>query len=155
MLVELDSLRSMAGTYQAGLRDVNRKEFEFLQQLSAAKTRADRLDEQLRSQGDELSAASREIGILRAAQGMPPEIAALLQRLAQAGQLDASAFDAIGTTLDAQVSLPARCPNCNEGEPELSHSADGYELLCPECDHASGACASRLEAVAQFSRTGR
>ncbi|QKM55474.1 Chromosome partition protein Smc [Burkholderia glumae] len=154
MLVELDSLRSMAGTYQAGLRDVNRKEFEFLQQLSAAKARADRLDEQLRSQGDELAAASREIETLRAAQGIPPEMAALLQRLANAGQLDASAFEAIGTALDAHVVLPARCPKCDEGEPELSHTADGYELQCPECEHASGACASRLEAVAQFGRAG-
>ena len=50
MLVELDSLRSMASTYQSGLRDVQRKEFDFLQQLSSAKARADRLEEQLRSQ---------------------------------------------------------------------------------------------------------
>ncbi|MBN3723618.1 DNA-binding protein [Burkholderia sp. Ac-20379] len=152
MLVELDSLRSMAGTYQAGLRDVNRKEFEFLQQLSAAKARADRLDEQLRSQGDELSAATREIETLRAAQGVPSEIAVLLQRLADAGQLDTTAYAAIGASLDAHVRVPGHCPKCEEGEPELSSTSDGFELLCPECDHTSGDCASRFEAVAQFKR---
>ncbi len=155
MLVELDSLRSMAGTYQAGLRDVNRKEFEFLQQLSAAKARADRLDEQLRSQGDELQAAAREIDTLKAAQGVRPEIAGLLQKLADMGQLDAEAFAAIGTSLDAHVSVPARCPKCEEGEPELSSTEHGFELQCPECEHDSGDCASRFEAVAQFMRMGR
>lgn len=154
MLVELDSLRSMAGTYQAGLRDVNRKEFEFLQQLSAAKARADRLDQQLREQGDELTAATREIETLRQAQGVPSGIAVLLRRLADAGLLDAAAFEAIGSSIDAHVNLPPRCPKCEEGEPELSHDEEGFELLCPECEHASGHCASRFEAVTQFNRIG-
>ncbi len=153
MLVELDSLRSMASTYQQGLRDVNRKEFDFLQQLSAAKARADRLDAQLREQGDELTAAANEVQVLRASQGMTPEIAALIRRLADAGNLDAAAFDAIGTSLDQHVSLPGRCPKCGDGEPELSHGADGYELLCPECEHTSGARPSRFAAVACFTRS--
>lgn len=76
MLVELDSLRNMASTYQSGLRDVQRKEFDFLQQLSAAKARADRLDEQLRSQSDELEAATREVNTLRRNRNMTPEVAA-------------------------------------------------------------------------------
>ncbi|KGS86158.1 putative sMC protein [Burkholderia pseudomallei MSHR7500] len=153
MLVELDSLRSMASTYQQGLRDVNRKEFDFLQQLSAAKARADRLDAQLREQGDELTAALNEVQILRASQGMTPEIAALIRRLANAGNLDAAAFDTIGTSLDQHVTLPARCPKCGDGEPELSHDAHGYELLCPECEHASGTQPSRFAAAACFTRT--
>ncbi|KGX94293.1 hypothetical protein Y023_5868 [Burkholderia pseudomallei A79D] len=153
MLVELDSLRSMASTYQQGLRDVNRKEFDFLQQLSAAKARADRLDAQLREQGDELTAALNEVQTLRASQGMTLEIAALIRRLANAGNLDAAAFDTIGTSLDQHVTLPARCPKCGDGEPELSHDAHGYELLCPECEHASGTQPSRFAAAACFTRT--
>jgi hypothetical protein len=152
MLVELDSLRSMAATYQAGLRDVNRKEFDFLQQLSAAKARADRLDEQLRSQGDELAALVKEADALRANPGMPPELAGLMLRLAETGQLDSAMFSAIGTSLDTQVALPARCPKCEDGEPELSRNDDGYELLCPECDHASGPTASRFEAITRFGQ---
>ncbi|WP_089341391.1 DNA-binding protein [Burkholderia singularis] len=151
MLVELDSLRSMASTYQQGLRDVNRKEFDFLQQLSAAKARADRLDEQLREQSDDLAEAIKEVEILRASQGITPELAALIRRLADAGQLDAAAFDAIGTSLDQHVTLPARCPKCGHGEPELSHSTDGYELLCPDCEHTSDAQPSRFAAAAHFS----
>ncbi|WP_431823901.1 DNA-binding protein [Burkholderia sp. F1] len=149
MLVELDSLRSMASTYQAGLRDVQRKEFDFLQQLSAAKTRADRLEEQLRSQSDELAAATREMNTLRANRGMNPEIAGLIRRLADAGKLDADAFTAIGTTLDSDIPVPNQCPRC-DGEPELSHTDEGFEVSCPECEYASGAWPSRFEAVTRF-----
>lgn len=152
MLVELDSLRSMASTYQAGLRDVNRKEFDFLQQLSAAKARADRLDEQLREQSDELVEVTKEAETLRASQGVTPELALLIQRLADAGQLDAAAFAAIGGSLDSHLKLPTHCPQCEEGEPELSHTDEGYELLCPECNHASGPGRSRFEAMVLFTR---
>ncbi|AIO38321.1 hypothetical protein DM40_3413 [Burkholderia cenocepacia] len=151
MLVELDSLRSMASTYQSGLRDVQRKEFDFLQQLSAAKTRADRLEEQLRAQSDELERATRDLHALQASRGMNPEISALIRRLADAGQLDAAAFAAIGTSMDHDTPVPNQCPRC-DGEPELSHGADGFEVSCPECEHASGPWPSRFEAVARFTR---
>ncbi|PCE29978.1 DNA-binding protein [Burkholderia ubonensis] len=149
MLVELDSLRSMASTYQAGLRDVQRKEFDFLQQLSAAKTRADRLEEQVRSQSDELAAATREMNTLRANREMNPEIAGLIRRLADAGKLDADAFAVIGTALDFDIPVPNQCPHC-DGEPELSHTNEGFEVSCPECEYASGAWPSRFEAVTRF-----
>lgn len=152
MLVELDSLRNMASTYQSGLRDVQRKEFDFLQQLSAAKARADRLDEQLRSQSDELEAATREVNTLRRNRNMTPEVAALIQRLADAGTLDGNAFSVIGTAIDHHVPLPAQCPRCN-GEPELSHGDVGFEVSCPECNHASGTWPSRFEAVSRFRRS--
>ncbi|KAB0636477.1 DNA-binding protein [Burkholderia latens] len=151
MLVELDSLRSMASTYQSGLRDVQRKEFDFLQQLSAAKARADRLEEQLRTQSDELERATRDAQALRASRGMTPEISALIRRLADAGQLDAAAFSAIGTSMDHDTPVPNQCPRC-DGEPELSHGDDGFEVSCPECEHASGPWPSRFEAVARFAR---
>ncbi|RQS67744.1 DNA-binding protein [Burkholderia sp. Bp8963] len=154
MLVELDSLRSMASTYQSGLRDVQRKEFDFLQQLSAAKARADRLDEQLRSQGDELETATRERNALRANQRMNPEIATLIRRLAETGKLDADAFSVIGTTLDHETPVPNQCPHC-DGEPELSHDEAGFEVSCPECEHASGSWPSRFEAVTRFATTDR
>ncbi|CAG2318787.1 MULTISPECIES: DNA-binding protein [Burkholderia] len=152
MLVELDSLRSMASTYQSGLRDVQRKEFDFLQQLSSAKARADRLEEQLRTQSDELERATRDVNSLRANRGMNPEIAALIRRLAEAGRLDANAYAAIGTSLDHEIPAPTRCPHC-DGEPELSHGNEGFEVACPECEHASGAWPSRFEAVARFAQT--
>ncbi|MBJ9939827.1 DNA-binding protein [Burkholderia multivorans] len=151
MLVELDSLRSMASTYQSGLRDVQRKEFDFLQQLSAAKARADRLEEQLRTQSDELERATRDVNALRANRAMSPEIATLIRRLADAGHLDADAFAAIGTALDHDVPVPSQCPHC-DGEPELSRTDDGFEVSCPECEHASGSWPSRLEAVTRFAR---
>ncbi|RQR62066.1 DNA-binding protein [Burkholderia sp. Bp9002] len=151
MLVELDSLRSMASTYQSGLRDVQRKEFDFLQQLSAAKARADRLEEQLRSQSDELDATTRERNTLRANRGVNPEIAGLIRRLADSGKLDADAFSAIGTALDQDIPVPSQCPNC-DGEPELSHTDEGFEVSCPECEHASGSWPSRFEAVARFGQ---
>ncbi|MXN76240.1 DNA-binding protein [Burkholderia sp. 4701] len=151
MLVELDSLRSMASTYQSGLRDVQRKEFDFLQQLSAAKARADRLEEQLRSQSDELDATTRERNTLRANRGVNPEIAGLIRRLADSGKLDADAFSAIGTALDQDIPVPSQCPHC-DGEPELSHTDEGFEVSCPECEHASGSWPSRFEAVARFGQ---
>ena len=152
MLVELDSLRSMASTYQTGMRDVQRKEFDFLQQLSAAKARGDRLEDQLRGQSDELDAANREVSTLRANRAMNPEIAALLRRLANTGALDTEAFSVIGTALDADVPVPGQCPHCN-GEPELSQGTDGFEVLCPECEYASGPWPSRFEAVSRFARS--
>ncbi|WP_126284064.1 DNA-binding protein [Burkholderia stagnalis] len=151
MLVELDSLRSMASTYQSGLRDVQRKEFDFLQQLSAAKARADRLEEQLRSQSDELDATTRERNTLRANRGVNPEIAGVIRRLADSGKLDADAFSAIGTALDEDIPVPNQCPRC-DGEPELSHTDEGFEVSCPECEHASGSWPSRFEAVARFGQ---
>ena len=131
------------------MRDVQRKEFDFLQQLSSAKARADRLEEQLRSQGDELERATRDVSSLRASRGMNPEIAALIRRLADAGQLDAEAFAAIGTSLDQEIPVPAHCPHC-DGEPELSPKKVS-EVACPECEHASGAWPSRFEAAARFA----
>ncbi|HEV3106181.1 MAG TPA: DNA-binding protein, partial [Trinickia sp.] len=56
----------------------------------------------------------------------------------------------VGTSLDAYVSLPVHCPKCTDGEPELAHAGEDYELLCPECDHSSGIRRSRLEAVSRF-----
>jgi hypothetical protein len=150
MLVELDSLRSMAATYQAGVRDASRKEFDFIQQLSVAKVRGDRLETQVRSQSDEIDALTKEIAALHARGGVAPALAAVLCALAEAGRLDAAEFRAIGTALDGHALLPARCPKCDEGEPELSQTDDGYELLCPECEHSSGSGGSRLEAIARF-----
>jgi hypothetical protein len=150
MLVELDSLRSMAATYQSGVRDASRKEFDFIQQLAAAKARNDRLDTQMREQSDELDVMTRQLAALRAQQGIDPSIAALLCTLANAGRLDAAELASIGTVVDGHVSLPARCPKCVDGEPELSQVDHRYELLCPECEHSSGPGASRLEAVSRF-----
>jgi Plasmid replication region DNA-binding N-term len=150
MLVELDSLRSMAATYQSGVRDASRKEFEFIQQIAAAKARGDRLDAQLREQSDELDALTGEIALLRAQQGVDPEVAALLCTLANTGRLSADDLATIGTVADGHVTLPLRCPKCEEGEPELSEVDHRFELQCPECEHSSGLGHSRLEAVSRF-----
>lgn len=150
MLVELDSLRGMASTYQAGIRDASRKEFDFIQQLSAAKSRSDRLDAQVRNQSDEIDALTRELDALRARSTVAPEVASVVRSLAESGRLSERDFGELGTALDNQVDVPAHCPKCGDGEPELAQIDGGYELLCPECDHSSGMGRSRLEAVARF-----
>lgn len=150
MLVELDSLRSVAATYQSGVRDASRKEFEFIQQIVAAKARGDRLESQLREQSDELDALTKEIATLRGQQGVDPAIASLLCTLADAGRLSADEMKQIGTAADGHVMLPQRCPKCEDGEPELSQVDHRFELQCPECDHTSGPGDSRLEAVRHF-----
>ncbi|MBP0592338.1 DNA-binding protein [Paraburkholderia sp. LEh10] len=150
MLVELDSLRAMAATYQAGVRDASKKEFDFIQQLAAAKARGDRLDAQLREQSDELDLLTRQMAALRAQQGIDPAVADLLCQLANTGRLSAEELETIGTAIDGHVTVPARCPKCAEGEPELSQVGHRYELLCPECEHSSGTGSSRLTAVTRF-----
>ncbi|WP_206996526.1 DNA-binding protein [Trinickia mobilis] len=150
MLVELDSLRSMAATYQSGIRDASRKEFDFIQQLSVAKARGDRLDGQIRAQSEEIDALTREVGALRAQQGVDPALAELLCSLATSGRLGADELNSIGNVLDGYVVIPPRCPKCEDGEPELSQTGAGYELQCPECEHSSGAGRSRIEAIARF-----
>ncbi|SDR42824.1 replication region DNA-binding N-term [Paraburkholderia fungorum] len=150
MLVELDSLRSMAATYQSGVRDASRKEFEFIQQIAAAKARGDRLDAQLREQSDEVDALTKEVTVLRGQQGIDPAIASLLCSLVDAGRLTNDELNMIGTAADGHVTLPPRCPKCDEGEPELSQVDHRFELLCPECDHSSGLGESRLAAVSRF-----
>jgi len=150
MLVELDSLRSMAATYQSGVRDASRKEFDFIQQIAAAKARGDRLDAQLRDQSDELDLLTRELATLRGQQDIDPAVAAVLCQLASSGRLSADELEAIGTAVDGHVALPARCPKCEDGEPELSQVDHHYELLCPECEHSSGVSGSRLAATNRF-----
>lgn len=150
MLVELDSLRSMASTYQSGIRDASRKEFDFIQQLSAAKGRGDRLEAQVREQSDEIDALTRELVDAKSRGAFSPELAALIRSWTESGRFADSDFATLGTTLDGHVNLPGHCPKCADGEPELSRADDGYELSCPECDHGSGIRRSRLEAVAHF-----
>lgn len=150
MLVELDSLRSMAATYQSGVRDASRKEFEFIQQIAAAKARGDRLDAQLREQSDEVDALTKEVAVLRGQQGIDPAVASLLCSLVEAGRLTGEELKVIGTAADGHVALPPRCHKCQEGEPELSQVDHRFEVQCPECDHSSGLGESRLEAVSRF-----
>jgi uncharacterized protein (DUF2164 family) len=150
MLVELDSLRATAATYQAGVRDASRKEFDFIQQLAAAKARGDRLEAQVREQSDELDLITRQMTALRGQQGISPAIANLLCQLAGAGRLSVEELESVGTTVDGHVNIPTNCPKCAEGEPELSQVNDRFELSCPECEHSSGTGASRLAVVSGF-----
>jgi hypothetical protein len=150
MLVELDSLRGMAATYQAGVRHASQKEFEFIQQLGAAKARADRLDAQLRSQSDELDALSIECGVLRAHAGISQALGQLVCTMVRDGRMSAKEIEALGTDADGFIDLPSRCTACETGEPELSRHGDEFELSCPDCERSSGAARSRLSAVARF-----
>jgi hypothetical protein len=150
MLVELDSLRGMASTYQSGIRDASRKEFDFIQQISVAKIRADRLEGQLHTQSEEIDVLTHEINVLRTRHGVSPMFATLLNSLAASGRLSPDEFASMGTAFDEYVVIPSRCPKCEAGEPELSQTATGYELFCPECDHSSGMGQSRFEATARF-----
>jgi hypothetical protein len=150
MLVELDSLRSMSSTWQAAQREASRKEFDFIQQLASAKSRADRLDTQLRERSDENEALTRQVTKLRGQQNVDTSVAAVLFELAAAGRLGDAELERIGTAVDGNVELPLHCPKCRDGEPELSQVGQHYELTCPECEHTSGAGRSRLEAVTRF-----
>lgn len=155
MLVELDSLRTMSATYQAGVRDASQKEFEFIQQLSASKGRADRLEIQVRKQSDEIDALALERDALRSRGAMSDEVGGTLCALAAQGRLSADELATLGTFADAHVELPARCPVCEVGEPELSRHEDEFELSCPECEHTSGASSSKLAALAGFGKPAR
>lgn len=150
MLVELDSLRTMSSTWQTAQREASRKEFDFIQQLATAKARADRLDALLRERSDEADLLTRQVNALRGQQGVDASVADVLCALASAGRLNDEELGRLGTVIDGHVGLPARCPKCQEGEPELSEVDNRYELSCPECEHTSGAGVSRLEAVSRF-----
>lgn len=150
MLVELDALRTMSSTWQAAQREAGKKEFDFIQQLATAKARADRLDALLRERSDEVDVLTRKVTTLRGQQGMDASVAQVLCALADAGRLSDEELARLGTLVDGYVSLPVRCPKCQEGEPELSEVDEHYELSCPECEHTSGLGASRLEAVSRF-----
>jgi hypothetical protein len=150
MLVELDSLRTMSSTWQTAQREASRKEFDFIQQIATAKSRADRLDALLRERSDEMDLLTRQVNALRSQQGIDSSVAEVLCALASAGRLSEDELSRLGTVVDGHVSLPARCPKCQEGEPELSQVDHRYELSCPECEHTSGTGVSRLEAVSRF-----
>ncbi len=155
MLVELDSLRGMAATYQAGAREAGQKEFDFIQQLSAARSRADRLESQVRAQSDEIDALVRERDAQRVQSGASAEVGALIASLAAEGRLSSVEIARLGTQVDAHVvALPA-CPACETGEPELQRHEDEYELSCPNCERTSGAASSKLAAVDGFIRSAR
>ncbi len=155
MLVELDSLRTTASTWQSAQREASRKEFDFIQQLATAKARGDRLDAQLRERSDEIDALTREVASLRGQQGVDSAVASVLCELAAAGRLRDDELERIGATVDGHVVLPARCPKCNDGEPELSQVDHRYELSCPECEHSSGLGNSRLQALKRFMAASR
>ncbi|SAK98067.1 DNA-binding protein [Caballeronia ptereochthonis] len=155
MLVELDSLRGMAATYQAGVREASQKEFDFIQQLSAARNRADRLESQVRAQSDEIDALVRERDAQRVQSGASAEIGALIASLAVEGRLTAAEIAGIGTQIDAHVVAPAVCPACEIGEPEMQRHEDEYELSCPNCERTSATVSSKLSAVESFLRSAR
>lgn len=150
MLVELDSLRGMAATYQTGVRQAGQKEFDFIQQLSIAKARADRLELQIREQSDEIDALARDRDAMLAQSGMSESVARLIYALVEEGRLSTQEIGALGTEIDAFVTVPSRCPSCGTGEPELAQHGKEFELSCPDCDRSSGTSSSRLLAVARF-----
>ncbi|WP_250440842.1 DNA-binding protein [Caballeronia sp. AZ1_KS37] len=155
MLVELDSLRGMAATYQTSAREASQKEFDFIQQLSAARSRADRLESQVRAQSDEIDALVLERDARRVQSGASAEVGALIASLAAQGRLTSAEIARLGTQIDAHVAAPTSCPACEAGEPELQRHEDEYELSCPNCERTSGATASKLAAVDEFIRSAR
>ena len=151
MLVELDSLRGMAATYQAGVRQASQKEFDFIQQLSIAKARADRLELRIREQSDEIDALAFERDALRGQSGMSENVARLICTMVEEGRLSEQEMrDAWERTSTVLLPCLASCPTCVTGEPELAQHDDEFELSCPDCDRSSGTASSRLLAVARF-----
>jgi hypothetical protein len=155
MLVELDSLRGMAATYQAGMRETSQKEFDFIQQLSAARSRVERLESQVRTQSDEIDAFVRERQARGTQASLSPEIGELLAALAAEGRLSNAEIARLGTQVDMYVTAPLVCPGCDAGEPEMQRHEDEFELSCPNCEKTSGAVASKLAAVDEFFRSAR
>lgn len=150
MLVELDSLRSQASAWQTSQRDMERREFDLLGQLTAARTRNDQLDAVLRERMDEVEALTRQIDTFRTRQAVHPVVTEVLCSLAASGRFRDEDFESIGTLLDDQVTLPSHCPHCGASEPDLSLAGHEYEISCPACSYSSGPCPSRLKAVAHF-----
>ena len=151
MLVELDQLRGMAITYQNHLQNTSQQEFDRIQQLSMAKIRSDQLQEKLDAQAEEVDRLTDELQQLRDVPNAKSAITTLVCRLAQTGRLQMDEINALGVVLDNDISIPTHCPCCQIGEPELCCIATGFELLCPECEHSSFICASKLEAVFRFT----
>lgn len=150
MLVELDALRGMASTYQASAREAQQKEFDFIQQLSAVRGRAERLDAQVRTQSDEIDALVRERDAHRVRANVNAEIGGLIALLAAEGRLSAQEIDALGAQIDPYIVAPGTCPACQSGEPELQRHEDKFELLCSNCERTSGEAGSKLAAVGAF-----
>jgi len=151
MLVELDGLRTLASSYQAGIKESSRREFDFMQQLSTTKGRADALEKLSNRQSDELASLHRELAKTRERGGVEPELAQWVIDLASRGVLSEAELAPLGRSLDSFVSVPKRCTVCEDGEPELADLNGQIEISCPECGHSSGACHSRLVASRQFN----
>ena len=151
MLVELDNLRAQAATYQAGIKEAGRREFDFMQQLSLVKGRADTLEKLANRQADELAALHRELAIARERGSGDPKLAELVAQLAARGALSDTDLTALGRAADECASIPARCVVCEDGEPELTEFDGLIEISCPECGHSSGTCGSRLQASYRFA----
>lgn len=150
MLLELDGLRSQASTYQAGVKDASRREFDFMQQLSTTKGRADTLEKLANRQADELAGLHRELAKTRDRSGVEPEVGQWVVDLTSRGGVSDTELAPLGRSLDSFVSVPQSCPVCKDGEPELVDLNDQVEINCPECGHSSGACRSRLVARQKF-----
>jgi chaperonin cofactor prefoldin len=150
LLVELDALRTAASSYQTGLRDQNRKEFEHIQQLAAVKARADTLQNRVDEQVDEIDHLSRRVHALQSQAGVPAAIGKLVVSMAASGRLTNDEIASIGNLVDGHVELPIQCPGCAAGEPELYQRDGRYELQCPDCERSSGSAESRFAAMSRF-----
>ncbi len=151
LLLELDTLRGMASTYESGSRDLARREYDFIQQLSVAKGRIDTLDRLSNRQADDIAALHRELALAVRQNGLPPAVGVLLASLASSNRLNPEELKALGDLVDGFAQPVRRCLACGEGEPELSNDEGVFELRCPECDHTSGPASSRVAAAAQFA----
>ncbi|CAM2156118.1 DNA-binding protein [Pararobbsia alpina] len=155
LLLELDTLRGLASTYESGSRDLAKREYDFIQQLSIAKGRIDTLEALSSRQSDEIATLNRELALADRQNGFPPAVGALLASLASSGRLNPDEVEVLGTLVDGFAPIVRACPACGDGEPELSNDGGVFELRCPDCDHASGPAPSRIAATAQFARGAR
>ena len=151
MLVELDALRAQASTYQAGIKEASRREFDFMQQLSTVKGRADALEKLANRQADELAGLHRELAKAGENRGVDPVVAQWVADLAARDVLASADLARLGRSVDAFVAIPRHCVACGDGEPELADINGQIEVACPECGRSSGWSQSRLEACRKFS----
>ncbi len=106
MLVELDSLRDMAATYQTGVHQASQKEFNFIQQFSIAKARADRLKPRIREQSDELDMLALERDALLGRNETSENVAQLICTLVKEGRLSIKEIKTLKTDLDGFITVP-------------------------------------------------
>lgn len=149
LLVELDSLRQRVAAADRETREMPRREFEWMQQLSQARALAAQAcqeAEQARAEADRL----RQAGGAGRNEGLSPVLGRLVADLIRQGVLSKDAVRPLGPALDAYIESGMPCPQCTSDETDLATVGHQVEFTCGACGHQSGVHATRALALAHF-----